>query len=119
MSEQTDTERLALLEAELLPYNTVLGKASDAITNEGVSNYPIFVVHQHQVDIGIPIIEKEKTSGNWSINASSLEEFVTKNIISTAKLEPFKDVFKPPSQEICLFVLSEIGATFIFLKRTL
>lgn len=115
----SNSEKLGLLEEELQPYKDVLGKASDAITNEGVSNYPIFVIHQHQVDIGIPIIEKEKIKGNWSINASSLEEFMTKNIIAPERIEPFKDVFKPPSQHLCLFVLSEIGATFIFLKRTL
>ncbi len=115
----SNSEKLSLLEEELKPYKEVLGKASDAITNEGVSNYPIFVVHQHQVDIGIPIIEKEKINGQWSINASSLEEFVTKNIVRIERIETFKDVFKPPSQHLCLFVLSEIGATFIFMQRTL
>jgi hypothetical protein len=107
---------MKLLEAELQPYKKALGKAADTILEQAVSEYPIFVVHQHDVEIGIPLIAQDHQL-NWSVNASSLEEFVAKNIIEPEKIEPFKDVYKDPEYFICLFVLSELGANFVFIPR--
>ena len=105
------------LETELKPYREVLGKAADAVVTQNVSNYPIFVVHQQVMDMGIPIIEKDGRQKKWSVNVSSLEEFVTKQIIQPEKVEEFKKVYKDPEVSLCLFVLSELGASFIFLAR--
>ena len=71
------------LEEELTPYLKMMTKASDVVMDQGVSEFPIFVVHQHTVDIGINIVDRENIKGNWSVNASSLEEFVTKQILSS------------------------------------
>jgi hypothetical protein len=105
------------LQHELQGYKGALGKAADTIIDQEVSEYPIFVVHQHEVAVGIPMIQKEEVKGNWSVNASSLEEFVGKNLIDPAKVDGFKEVYKDPEEALCLFVLSELGATFIFLPR--
>lgn len=109
--------RFRVLEQEMQTYKVILGKAADAVLDQEVSDYPIFVVHQQEVSIGVPIIEKEKVKGNWSVNASSLEEFATKNLIEGDKIDNFKEVFKDPRENLCLFVLSELGATFVFLPR--
>jgi hypothetical protein len=105
------------LEKELASYRQVLAQAADVILDQGVSSYPIFVVHQITVDIGINIVDKGTIAGNWSVNASTLEEFVAKQIITPEKLGDFKAVFKNPEHEFCLFVLSDQGAKFIFLPR--
>lgn len=105
------------LEQELSAYTVLLAQAADVILEQGVSNYPIFVVHQHTMDIGINIVEKEAAAGGWSVNASTLEEFVTKQIIAPEKLEDFKMLYKTHGLDLCLFVLSELGAKFIFLPR--
>ncbi len=110
-------ERFIRLEAELKSYTRVLGEAGDIIRDQDVSKYPIFVVHQYEVDMGIPVVEKEKNGGKWNINASTLEEFVTKNIVFNDKVEEFIINFKNPDDHICLFVLSELGANFIYLPR--
>ncbi|MBR9919658.1 MAG: hypothetical protein GYB31_02400 [Bacteroidetes bacterium] len=114
----SDRMKFKMLEGELLPYVKVLGKAADTVLDQDVSEYPIFVAHQHTVDIGLPLVDREKTKGNWSLNVSTLEEFVTKQIIEPDKIEGFKGVYKDPTEYVCLFVLSELGATFIFLPRT-
>lgn len=106
-----------LLEKELDSYRKALTQAADTILEQGVSNYPIFVIHQHSVDIGIQMVDKEKVAGNWSVNASSLEEFVTKQIVKQEKLQDFKTLLKEHPNELCLFVLSELGAEFVFLPR--
>lgn len=105
------------LKQDLHSYIPIISNASDAILDQGVSSYPIFVAHQHDVAIGIPIIEKQENGSNWSIHASTLEELVTKKIISPEKLEAFRSVFKPPTESLCFFVLSENGAQFVFIPR--
>ncbi|MCB0619320.1 MAG: hypothetical protein KDC43_08560 [Saprospiraceae bacterium] len=109
--------KFKLLEAELAPYRKVLGQAADAVIDQEVSEYPILVVHQQSVDIGLPLVDREAVRGKWSVNVSTLEEFVTKQLIAPDRIEPFTTVYKDPADHLCLFVLSELGATFVFLPR--
>ncbi|MFQ5446043.1 MAG: hypothetical protein ACE5FF_03850 [Saprospiraceae bacterium] len=110
-------EQFEQLREEMKDYLETLAKAADVILEQEVSSFPIFVVHQHALDIGINIVDREKVEGNWSVNASTLEEFVTKQIIAPEKVKDFKLVYKNPENELCLFVLNELGANFIFLPR--
>ncbi len=105
------------LERELHSFKPLLGKASDSILNEGVSTYPIFIVHKGEIDMGISLVDHNKNGGEWSINASILEEFAAKQLIKEDKIENFQKIFKDPESYLCLFVLSEAGANFIFLPR--
>ena len=114
----SDRLKMRMLEKELVPYAGVLSQAAQTILDADVSLYPIFVVHQHEMDMGIPLIAKEAFDGNWSVNASSLEEFVTKNIIEPEKIDGFRKVYKEKSNELCLFVLSELGPQFIFIPKS-
>lgn len=111
------TEKFLKLEKELKPYTHILGQASDVIINENVSRYPVFVVHQQEVEMGIALIEANPPKMSWSVNASTLEEFVTKNLIFEEKVKDFMSKYKDPETHLCLFVLSELGAQFIFIPR--
>jgi len=106
------------LETELAPYKGLMSKASDAILRQEVSKYPIFVIHQQIIDMGLPLVDKNASLGKWSVNASTLEEFVTKRLIDTDKLEDFKQVYKNPENHLCLFILSDLGVTFVFTPRS-
>jgi hypothetical protein len=46
-----------------------------------------------------------------------LEEFVTKQLIAEEKVEDFQTLFRYHQNDLCLFVLSELGANFIFLPK--
>ncbi len=109
--------RYKLLEEELRSYKKALGKAADTIMDERVSSYPIFVVHKGVAELGIPLIKEEEVAGHWSVNASSLEEFVAKRLIREDRVDDFKAVYKDPAEWLCLFVVDEEGANFIFLPR--
>ena len=91
-------------------------KAAQSILDQEVTKYPIFVIHQHEVELGIPLLEEDHVS-KWQIQASSLEEFVSKQIISPEKIDSFRTIYKNPEKHFCLFVLSELGAQFIFIPR--
>ena len=103
------------LEKELKGYKKILSQAAEVIKDQDVSKFPIFVIHQNIVDIGINIVEKGVAQGNWSVNASTLEEFVTKQIIAEEKVEDFQTLYRSHHGDLCLFALSELGANFIFL----
>jgi len=106
------------LERELRQYKPMMGKAADSILDQEVSKYPIFIIHKGEMAMGIPLLDSAKTKGEWSINASILEEFTTKQVIQAERVENFRNIFKDPSENLCLFVLSEAGANFIFLPRS-
>lgn len=109
------TEKVFLIKEQLESYIRIVKEAENKIKDDGISNYPIFVAHQDEANIGIPIVKREEKGGIWSINASTLEQFYTKNLIKEDKLEDFKNLYNNHKFDICFFVLSEVGAQFLFI----
>lgn len=109
-------EQTKKLEKDLLPYNGFLAFTSDAIIDQDVSRYPIFVLHVQGINVGIPL-DIDHLQGDWSVNASSLEEFVTKQLIESSKVDAFTAVYKDPKRFLCLFVVDDSAATFVFIPR--
>ncbi len=105
-------EKFLVLEQDFKIYKKALSEASEIIRNENISNYPIFAAHQGFLEMGIPIIKKNEAGGKWNINASTLEEFVTKNLIYNEKVNDFLKDYKDHDEFLCIFILSELGATF-------
>ncbi|MDF1697138.1 MAG: hypothetical protein P1U56_14950 [Saprospiraceae bacterium] len=109
-------ESYIVLQNELDIYRKMMTQAGKIILDKDVSEYPIMVAHQQELELGMPIFSKEDNKGSkWSIHASTLEEFVSRQIIFPEKIEEFKGNYKDPKTNICVFVLSELGAEFIFL----
>jgi hypothetical protein len=113
MQKQQD---LKILEEELKPYKSLLGSVADTIMEQDVSSYPVFVLYRDSIEVGIPL-DTENITGEWSVNASSLEEFVAKQLVLAEKVDDFKSVYKDPTAFLCLFVVDKSGATFVFIPR--
>jgi hypothetical protein len=111
----TPNAALEQLQAELSPYMTMLAGAAETIVDEGVSKYPIFVLSRKELAIGIPIIDGTKTPSNLWVNASTLEEFATKNLVGNEHLQDFLKIYKRHNRDICLFVSEGNSANFVFL----
>jgi hypothetical protein len=109
-------KNLIIQEEDLKPYKRLLGSVADTIMEQDVSSYPVFVFHRDSIEVGIPL-DTEDIDGEWSVNASSLEEFVAKQIVLTEKVDEFKSVYKDPAAFLCLFVVNKSGATFVFIPR--
>ncbi len=118
MMKSKDRGKFLLLEKELKPFLKLMAQAADAILEKEVSDYPILVIHQQHIELGLPVFDHVKVKGKWSINASTLEEFATKQVITTDKIEDFQSIYKDPKDHLCLFVISELGAQFIFIPRS-
>ncbi len=95
----------------------LLVMTSQAVMDQDVSSFPIFVVFQREdsLELGVPIADEGSNPGSWLINVSTLEEFVARQIIVDEKIEDFKAVFKDPRMYFCLFLITSGTANFIFL----
>ena len=80
----------------------------------GNSSFPIFIAHQHEVSLGEPILDKDELNTNWTIHASTLEEFIERGIIHPDKKDRFIREFKNAHHFMCLFVIVPEGANFVF-----
>ena len=110
-------ESFLKLEKELDVYRKLMSQAADVIREKDVSDYPVFVAHQQEMEIGMLIHDGNTSGGKWNIHASTLEEFVSRQIVFGEKIEEFKKNYKDPDQYVCVFILSELGAQFAFLPR--
>ena len=117
MKNSESIEGYLQLEDDLRRYRKALNQAFEIMLDQEISLYPIFILHQQELEMGVPVIEAGENTGLWSVHASSLEEFVTKNLLHQEKLEEFKKLYKEHNHHLCIFVLSELGAQFIFYPR--
>lgn len=102
------------LQVDLDFYSESLKEVANEIDVEGLSSYPIFVAHQHEMKIGELIINREELGTQWTIHASTLEEFIEKGLIQKEKKELFEKNYKDPSEFMCVFVVVPEGANFVF-----
>ena len=106
---------LVEIEKLLKRYRSTLAMAAETIRTENVSNYPIFVATKLEIDLGIALLLRGDLPDNWAVNASTLEEFHAKRIIDVEKIEEFRTLYRQHNEDICVFVLSEGGAKFVFI----
>ena len=99
-----EAEKMFIIENEMKKYKPLLSKAADLIIEKEGTHYPIFVVHKQEIALGVPLIDRIKMNVNWSVNASSLEEFVNKDLVFENKKEAFINAYKDPKTHICLFI---------------
>ena len=112
-----ESSKFVQLEKELKVYIPSMSKASDRILEAEVSRFPIFIIHKGEMSIGVELVSLAETNANWSVNVSTLEDFHAKKLIEEKKIDSFKTIFKNPKTHLCMFVLSELGAKFIFLPK--
>ncbi len=105
---------LVSLETDLKFFNESIHEVAIEIMVEGLSNYPIFIAHQHELKLGELILDRHDLHTEWSIHASTLEEFVEKGIIKEILKERFIKSYKNPNDFMCVFVVVPEGANFIY-----
>jgi len=105
---------LKSLKVDLDFYSESIRETAVEIMAEGLSAYPIFVAHQHEVSLGELILDKDELGTAWSIQASTLEEFVERGVIKEDRRARFIKNYKKPEDFMCLFVVVPEGANFVF-----
>lgn len=107
-------EELKELEQNLNIYKESIREISDEIIENKVSSYPLFIASREPVSLGKLILDKEELALEYSIFASTLEEFVARNIVTRDKLQAFKASYKNPAEFVCVFALLKDNAGFIY-----
>jgi len=105
---------LKSLKVDLDFYSESIKEIAVEIMAEGLSAYPIFIAHQHDVSVGERILDKGELGTEWSIHASTLEEFVERGIIEEGRKTHFIKQYKKPEDFMCVFVVVPEGANFVF-----
>lgn len=111
---EENRDLLTNLKQNLAIYKESIKEVAEEILDNKVSKYPVFVASRERVPIGKMIIDKEELALDWNIFASTLEEFLKKQIISNQKLDFFRQQFKNPREYICLFTIIGNHAGFIY-----
>lgn len=105
---------LVSLEQDLKLFNESIREVAIEIMVEGLTKYPIFIAHQHEISLGEPILDRRELHTEWSIHASTLEEFVERGVIKEVLKERFISSYKNPNNFMCVFVVVPEGANFIY-----
>ncbi|NQD71037.1 hypothetical protein HP439_09935 [Sphingobacterium shayense] len=105
---------LKSLKLDLDFYADSIKEVSNELIAEGYTKYPIFVAHQHEISVGELLLDRKDLQTQWSINVSSLEEFLEVGIIKEERKDYFIKHFKKPENFMCLFVVVPEGANFVF-----
>lgn len=111
---KTKESPLKSLQKDLDFYSESLYEVAQDILNENISAYPIFIAHQHELKLGELVLERTELGTQWSVHASTLEEFIEKNLVKEEKKKFFIDKYKDPNSFMCLFVVVPEGANFVF-----
>jgi len=109
---------LVSLEPDLKLFNESIREVAAEIMVEGLSNYPIFIAHQHELSLGELILDRHELRTEWSIHASTLEEFIEKGVIKEILRDRFIRSYKNPYDFMCVFVVVPEGANFIYYPYT-
>lgn len=105
---------LESLEVDLKFLSDSIKEIAVEIMVEGLSKYPIFIAHQHEVALGEVIFDRHEMNIDWTIQASTLEEFIERKVIKKELEERFIDTYKNPNKYMCVFVIVPDGANFVF-----
>jgi len=106
---------LQSLKGDLILFKPSIKEVSRDIIKEGLSEFPIFIAHQIKITIGEIILDHTELAMSWSISASTIEEFMEHKLIEQGKEELFRTNYKNPEKNICIFIISEGGASFVFI----
>ena len=112
--DKANESPLKSLETDLVLYSDSLKEVAEEIIAEGVSKYPIFIAHQHEVKLGELVVDKEEMATDWNIHASTIEEFIEAGVIQAEREDFFKQNYKDPKKFICIFAIVPEGANFVF-----
>jgi hypothetical protein len=116
-NEQPKPEKdspLLSLERDLKLFKDSIHEVAVEIMVEGLSSYPIFIAHQHELKLGEVILDRNDLNSEWSIHASTLEEFTERGVIKPELKDRFINSYKNPNDFMCVFVVVPEGANFVY-----
>lgn len=117
MEDKNTNLRLDLegIQADFELIGTYIKEFSDLMISQGISNYPIFIAHFSNLDIGKPIFNRDEHKLNWNYNASFVEEFIKKGILESDKTQDFLKNWGDAKQKACILMMGGEENKFVFI----
>jgi hypothetical protein len=93
-----------------------LQSVSSTILDDGLSNFPIFILCKTPLALGENITEQlsEDDLDGYQVMASTAEELIKAHIIEAEKAKVFVASYKNPRQFACVLMVSETGSGFVY-----
>lgn len=112
-----DEEMYQSLHSDLEVCRDYIRQIAGGMIKGGVSKYPIFVAMRGEMDIdlGLPIVNRNDFDISWNINASHLEDFVNRKLVNPEKANDFIKAYRNPEEFMCVFVAEEEAMSFVFM----
>ena len=112
-----DEEIYKSLHDDLETCRDYIKQVSAGMVRGDVTKYPIFVATrgEQDIDLGLPIVNRNDFEISWNLSASHLEEFVSKGVVVREKATEFIKVYKDPAEFMCVFVVEEASGSFVFM----
>src|SRR5690606_25229542 len=112
--DPTASSPLKSLKIDLDFYSDSIKEVAAEMMAEGYTLYPIFIAHQHEVNVGEMLLNKDELNTQWTIQVSSLEEFVDRGLVKEDRKANFIKHFKNANEYMCVFVIVPEGGNFVF-----
>jgi hypothetical protein len=119
MDKQYWREVLESLRTDIAQVGPTLRDIAEEVIDEGISEYPIFVATQQPLDLGRAIPDLDEVPLTWQFRASLLEELVKRKVVQPDHVYRFQRTYDNPRRKACVFVITEVGAQFVFVPYEL
>lgn len=106
---------LRSLNEDLQVIGPFLKEFSKHVILDGISEYPVYIASFEPSNLGKPFFDRLQHKLNWYYNASILEEFVNKKVVTREKVDEFMSTFGDPEERACILILLEDEASFLFI----
>jgi hypothetical protein len=114
-SPELDGKFLGTISADFIKVCDNLKEAAYLLRARKISEYPIFIIAKHPLQLGLTLIEAGDFGNEWYYNFSMMEEMVQRGIIDGEKKELFISVYKNPDEFCCLFVVHPDFSNFVYI----
>ena len=112
---ELDGKYLGTITRDFVVVAETLREASYQIRKRGFSDFPIFPISKSEIPVGQLLIAKQDLSIEWNYYAAYLDEFVQRDIITSEKVDFFKQQYKEPDEFCCLFVFDGDFTQFVYI----
>lgn len=113
---QTKARFLGTITTDFAAVADTLREAAEAIRDNKLSEYPIFVFAREAVALGALLIDARDQRLQWHVFASTLEEFTQRGLVAAGEgAAAFRGAYKEADEYACLFVVDPEFMEFVFL----
>ncbi len=103
------------LKTQIKQLSLELKEVSDDMRLHKFTEFPIFVAHKENAQVGEMLFDRAEYGFPYSINATTLERLIELTVLNVSKVEDFKKAFGDPSINMCIFWICGENTRFVFM----